>query len=191
MPTLFRPLAAGCVLFLLVLCGACRTADSLDEVESAAVDRVLDLMNQRLALMPAVARAKWNARRAIADPDREKQLLDAVAGRAEEKGMDVEFMRAFIAAQVEAAKRVQQAHFDRWEKAGQARFPRTAALADLRKEIDAVTGELLDAVEQVRPLLARQAVKRAIEKRAATVLAGVDDEARRAALKPLLHGTAP
>jgi chorismate mutase-like protein len=144
-------------------------------------------MNKRLALMPAVAKAKWNDEREIADPEREAKLLDAVTARAQEKGWDAAFLRAFVTAQIEASKLDQQDLFTRWRNEGHGRFEGAATLADLRKEIEDVTAELLDAGEQLRPLLARPRVRRAIEQRAETALAGVGAEARAAALKSLLR----
>jgi chorismate mutase len=175
-----------CVL-LFLLPVACQPSEGLTEQEAAAVDRTLDLMNERLALMPAVAKAKWNDKREIADPEREAKLLGAVAARAQEKGWDADFLRSFVAAQIEAAKLVQQDHFTRWRNEGQGLFEGAATLAELRKDVEDVTTELLDAAEVLRPLLARQRVRRTVERRSEAALAGVSAEARAAALKPLLR----
>jgi chorismate mutase len=180
-----RWLAVGALLVLTPL--ACQAPVVLTEQESAAVDRTLDLVNKRLALMPAVAKAKWNDKREIADPQREAKLLDAVAARAQEKGWDGDVCRAFVAAQIEAAKLVQEDHFTRWRNEGQGRFEGAATLAELRKDIEAVTAELLDAAEELRPLLARPRVRSAVGRRAEIALGGVSAEARAAALKPLLR----
>src|SRR5262245_51996104 len=41
-----------------------------------AVDRLLDLMRQRLLVQHEVASFKWHARRPVTDPKREQELLD-------------------------------------------------------------------------------------------------------------------
>ncbi|MFO0845529.1 MAG: gamma subclass chorismate mutase AroQ [Gemmataceae bacterium] len=114
-------------------------------------EKLLGLMNERLGLMHDVARWKWNERRPIDDPERERALLDEVARRGEERGLDPGFVRAFFADQIEAAKEVQHAAFDRWAGERRGRFDRVRDLADLRKEIDRINGELLAALAEVAP----------------------------------------
>ena len=83
----------------------------------AALDQLLKLMKQRLTLMHEVASWKWNANEPIAAPQRERELLDSVMRQGRAKGLDAKFVRSFFAAQIEAARSVEQADFDRW-KAG-------------------------------------------------------------------------
>jgi len=179
-------LSRAVVLMLALLPLACRSADELTEQESAAVDRTLDVMNRRLALMADVAKVKWKEQ-PISDPEREAKLLDAIARRAEQQGMDAAFSREVVAAQVAAAKLVQQAHFERWRNEGRGRFDDAVTLASLRTRIDDVTRDLLDAADALRPMLGRARVRRALEVRAASVLADVSPEARAAAMEPLLR----
>lgn len=174
------------LLLLVLLPVACRSAEVPSEQESAAVDRVLDLVSKRLALMPEVAKVKWKEQ-AISDPQREAKLLDAVARRAEQQGTDGAFAREVVAAQIEASKVVQQALFERWRKEGRGRFDYAVTLASLREQIDEVTQQLLGAAAELRPMLARARVRRALEQRATSALADVSPEARAAALAPLLR----
>ena len=105
------------VLFLASLAaGGCRPS-AVPEVASrdrADVDRLLHLMQQRLTLMDDVARWKWTAGQPITDPKRERELLERVVERGRDKGLDPELVRRFFAAQMEAARALQQAKFDRW-----------------------------------------------------------------------------
>jgi serine protease Do len=71
-------------------------ASKLDKDELRSLDDLLALMHRRLALMPAVARAKWNAGLPIADPVREKEFLDAVAAQARGLGADAARARRFF-----------------------------------------------------------------------------------------------
>lgn len=128
---------------------------------TAAPDRLLRLMGERLELMHDVARWKWNEGRPVADPARERQLLDRLAARAADREMDPEAVRAFFAAQIEAAKLVQQANLERWREEKRGRFARVPDLASLRRRIDALNDELLDALAATtaddREKLARRA----------------------------------
>src|SRR5262245_39394913 len=81
-----RPLFRSClvaVLLSLTLSG-CRPRSS---TSSAALDRLLNLMRERLVLMHEVARWKWTEKRPIADPARERDLLDRLAARARDRGL--------------------------------------------------------------------------------------------------------
>lgn len=71
-------------------------------------DHLLDLVARRLALMPAVARAKGIAGLALVDPARERQVLDAVRARAKAAKLDPKPVEALFRLQIELGTRVQQ-----------------------------------------------------------------------------------
>jgi chorismate mutase len=75
--------------------------------DTAALDVLLRRIQQRLDLMHAVARVKWKTQAPIRDPQREQALLDDMVEGGRANQMDAEFARAFFAAQIEAAKLVQ------------------------------------------------------------------------------------
>ena len=54
----------------------------------ATLDRLLGLMQQRLALMHDVARWQWKAGQPITDPKRERELLQSVVERGRGKGVE-------------------------------------------------------------------------------------------------------
>ena len=110
-----RARVAGLLLAALAATG-CRPADVpvAPRRDLADLDRLLRLMEQRLALMHEVARWKWNAGKPITDPERERESLQSVVERGRGKGLDPDLVRSFFAAQMEAARLVQQADFDRW-----------------------------------------------------------------------------
>ncbi|MFO0928318.1 MAG: gamma subclass chorismate mutase AroQ [Gemmataceae bacterium] len=115
---------------------------------AAAVDRLLARMNERLAVMPDVARWKWNMRRPITDPPRERALLDDVARRGAARGLDPAFVRRFFAAQIDAAKEMQQAAIARWTADGGPVVP-VRDLSSLRMRIDQINSALLDELPAV------------------------------------------
>jgi chorismate mutase len=140
--------------------------------DPADLDRLLHLMEQRLALMREVARWKWNAGQPITDPERERELLRSVVERGRSKGLDPELVRSFFAAQMEAARLVQRADFDRWETNEQEPFADTTSLAVLRQRIDTLNHELIDALDEVRPWLSRPTTQQALPRRAEEILTG-------------------
>jgi cyclohexadienyl dehydratase len=71
------------------------------------LDNVVDLAARRLALMPAVARAKRGSGTALVDPAREAQVLEAVRARAAKANLDPASVEALFRLQIEVGTRVQ------------------------------------------------------------------------------------
>ena len=118
----------------------------------AGVDQVaalLTLMDERLALMPDVARYKWNSGGAIEDLPREQSIIAALATQAAVAGVPAAWAEAFFRAQIEAAKSVQRALFARWRAEGAGRFEHVPDLArETRPRLDALTPKLLQALTE-------------------------------------------
>ena len=179
---------------LAILCalGCTRTPTPFPETHptpaASSVDRLLDLMRQRLLVMHQVARWKWNTRQPIADPPREQALLAALLTRSRPHQLDPAFTRAFFSAQMEAAKQLQQADFDQWQAAQHGPFADVPDLAtELRPRIDALSDDLLTALATVRPFLDDAATRNLVQQRAAVILTGdgITDGIRAAAIEPL------
>jgi chorismate mutase len=152
----------------------------------ADLDRLLRLMEQRLALMHDVARWKWNKELPITDPNRERELLQSVIERGRGKGLDPDLVRSFFAAQMEAARLVQQADFERWKANKQEPFADTTSLAVLRQRIDHLNRELIDALAELRPWLSGQTVQQALPQRAEEIVTGNGlADVRETAIAPL------
>ena len=138
----------------------------------AALECLLRLMEQRLALMHEVARWKWNADKSITDPERERESLRTVVERGSGKGLDPELVRSFFTAQMEAARLVQQVDIDRWKAKKQRSFADTTNLAVLRQRIDDLNRELIDALAELRHWLSEPTVQRELPQRAEEILTG-------------------
>jgi chorismate mutase len=154
----------------------------------AAIDELLDLMRQRLTLMHDVARWKWNERKPIADPGRERQLLADLERRGLAYGLSRKHSRAFIAAQMEAGKLLQEADFAGWTADSQGKFSDVRDLnSELRPLIDELSERLLAQLAKLATF-GRLQVKLDVKQRADDVLRGdgIDDVVRRAAIRPLL-----
>jgi chorismate mutase-like protein len=173
---------------LLALMGAgCRPAPAPPEPPRAleALDRLLRLMQQRLALMHDVARWKWSAGKPITDPQRERELLKSVVELGRAKGLGPGLVRPFFEVQMDAARLVQQADFERWK--AEKRKPAVGrSLAELRRRIDELNRELIEALAEANPWLDEPAVQQALPGRAEAILTGDGlDAVRDTAVVPL------
>jgi chorismate mutase-like protein len=150
-------------------------------------------MRDRLNLMHDVAKSKWNTRRPVADPGREQALLREMEERGRAHGLDPAYTRAFFEAQVEAAKRVQEADTRRWRAEGRGPFEGLPDLAALRRRIDQQNLDLLAALAAAQPLLREGALRTAIPRWAGQVIAGdgIDQEVRARAVAPLVEELRP
>lgn len=114
--------------------------------DAEQIDRVIAVLDRRLAVMPEVAAIKFQQRTPIADPDRERQVLEQSVAAAEAIQLDPTAARTFFAVQIAMARSVQEELHARW-RAGLASPPRARDLvSELRPELDALGRELLPAV---------------------------------------------
>ena len=105
-----------------------------------------DLSAQRLATADLVAAAKYGTDSPIDDPARERQVLDDVARQAREVGADPEATVRIFRDQIEANKVVQRALHRRWDADPSQAPTERPDLAEVRKEINRVNGELVRAI---------------------------------------------
>lgn len=119
-----------------------------------AVDQLANSIQQRLELMPDVARFKWNNKRPVSDPEREEQLLNALTKRATEHGISAGLSRRFFAAQMAAARQMQERLIADWKDKNTEPFENVPDLAnDLRPRIDKVSEAMLDSLATLEPAL--------------------------------------
>ncbi|MFJ2770680.1 chorismate mutase [Streptomyces sp. NPDC087300] len=105
-----------------------------------------DLSAGRLATADLVAAAKYGTDSPIDDPAREKQVLDAVAAQAREIGGDPEATVRIFRDQIEANKVVQRGLFRRWDADPSQAPTERPDLAEVRKEINRINGELVRGI---------------------------------------------
>ena len=114
------------------------------------------LVDERLSLMPEVARYKWNQQAAIEDLPRDRALVESVRALAAARGLSPDRAAAFFEAQIEASKVIQRELFAQWKAAGQGRFDSVVDLAtQIRPRLDALNPRLLDALAAVPAPVAR------------------------------------
>ncbi|HEV7631731.1 MAG TPA: gamma subclass chorismate mutase AroQ [Steroidobacteraceae bacterium] len=109
--------------------------------------QLVQLVDARLAVMPDVARYKWNAKAAIEDLPREQEVLVTLGREAAALGLPPDTTERFLRAQIEASKQMQRELFARWQAQGLGRFAQVPDLArDIRPQLDALTSRLLRAL---------------------------------------------
>ncbi len=119
-----------------------------DGVPQGGLDLLLALMDERLKLMPDVARYKWNTQSPIEDLPREKIIIDALVKDADQTGVPAVWAETFFRAQIEAAKTVQRQLFERWRQEKAGRFEDVPDLArELRPRLDGLTVKLQKALK--------------------------------------------
>lgn len=120
------------------------------------VDRLLELENERLALMPAVAAWKWRHHAAISDPERERLVIADSAKLAGPHGLASAPIEGLFALQIRLARAVETACESKWRARGFDSSQSDLDLArDLRPRIDRLTQALLSTLESAAPELSR------------------------------------
>jgi cyclohexadienyl dehydratase len=119
---------------------------------SDRVAAVLDLVDARLQLMPAVAAVKWRSGQPIADSVREAAVIDSAAERAARAGLARSPIAKLFALQVRLAREFQESLHLEWRHDGfPADMPERSLAGDLRPEIDRLTGALLTSLYLAAP----------------------------------------
>lgn len=121
--------------------------------EAGELDSVLELMRDRLALMPAVAIYKWKSELPVLDAAREAQVLAETVQRAEALGLDGASARALFELQMKLARALQERTLVDLKQHG-LRGARVLDLARvLRPKLDRIGQELLLNLARAQPSL--------------------------------------
>lgn len=160
---LILPLAAA---LLLAACATTRNAPVRDDVA-----QLLSLQKTRLDVAAPVARSKWNSHAPIDDPAREQAILDDVAARAQQIGLDAPWARRFFQDQFDAGKLVQRDLHRQWTVVHRPPFADPPDLArEVRPVLDRLTPELLAALARLDGRWCDPAVKGALDELAPAIL---------------------
>lgn len=114
------------------------------------VDHLIDLLARRLALMPAVARAKRDAGLPLVDAAREAAVVDAARARAPKAGLDRASLEALFRLQIALATRVQER--TQRDAAALADAPALDLAQALRPAIGALGDRIVAALARSAPL---------------------------------------
>ena len=175
----------GTILVSLALFG-CQSQKPAPAAADPTLDQLLTKINERLALMEAVARSKYRKGLPAGDYHREQAMLQALDAKALDAALEPKFIRWFFAFQIEAAKRVQENHFRRWKSEGVSGANEVEDIGKLRERIDLLNDELIVALVEFRK---HRANRNQIEERARVLIQGegIDDAVRANAIRPLLE----
>lgn len=153
------------------------------------VDKLLQLIQQRLLVAHDVARWKWNYKRPIEDRQREQELLDKLRKQAIDYNLQPDAVSTFFAAQITAGKLIQTADFQNWQRQGVKSFTSVPDLNQkLRPFLDKLNTEFLTVLTDINPVLSCSQVQKLIESRAQIIIRGdgINSTVRRTAIAPLL-----
>ncbi len=118
------------------------------------IERVLALIDERLKLIPDVAKYKWNTHGKIEDLRREREIISALGQKAGLLGLPIAWTEQFFRAQIESSKNIQRELFERWQSKKMRFFNDAPDLVKVtRPKLDALTTQLLDALVLAWPML--------------------------------------
>jgi len=124
--------------------------------EEAAVTRILDVANERMALMPGVAATKWQTHAPVADPKREQVVIEHSGDLAPPFGLSAEPVEGVFEVQVRLAREWEETLTRQWQARG---FHYTGPVPNLTQEVrpqlDTITTQMLRALYLAAPVLRR------------------------------------
>lgn len=118
------------------------------------LDRLVGLVDQRLALMPEVAAWKFRRQQPVADPAREREVLEKSVADALAVQLDGTAAREFFAVQILLARAVQEHLSERWRVQSTPPPVGRDLVTALRPRLDAIGRELLPAIYRAANALA-------------------------------------
>jgi cyclohexadienyl dehydratase len=145
--------------FSLLICawiGSALADPARFSTEDSEVQRIFELADQRLAVMPAVAAVKWQTKAPIYDPPRESAVIQRAADLGAPMGLAAESLKHLFELQARLAREVQTTLHEEWNAHGFPNSQPVTPLAALRPKLDALTTEIIQAVYIAAPVLQRQ-----------------------------------
>jgi cyclohexadienyl dehydratase len=146
---------ASLILGWVLLCGVAFAEPTQFVTEDAAVERVLDLADQRLAVMPAVAAVKWQTHAPIFDRQRENAVIQHAQDLGAPMGLMSDPVKRLFELQARLARELQGALHEEWKAHGYSYSEAVTTLAALRPRLDGLTVDLLHAIYLAAPILHR------------------------------------
>jgi cyclohexadienyl dehydratase len=124
--------------------------------EATEVERIFNLADQRLAVMPAVAAVKWQTKAPIFDPPRESAVIQRAADLGAPLGLAGDPLKHLFELQARLAREVQTGLHEDWKAHGFSYAEPVTTLAALRPQLDKMTTDILQAVYLAAPVLERE-----------------------------------
>ncbi|MBO6506638.1 MAG: gamma subclass chorismate mutase AroQ [Kordiimonadaceae bacterium] len=124
--------------------------------DQAKVAQLRGILEERLALMPLVARYKWHHSIPVEDLEREARIQSSTVDQAKQLGIKENRASQLVAAQMTAAKMIQNRLLATWQQSeyNQATLPPLQDLSkDIRPVISRLTADLLTVSKAVEGVL--------------------------------------
>jgi cyclohexadienyl dehydratase len=121
--------------------------------DDVTVERILELADQRLAVMPAVAAVKWQTHAPIFDPPRENAVIQRAQDLGAPMGLVSDPVKRLFELQARLAREVQESLHDEWKAHGFSYSEPVTTLTALRPRLDGLTVDLLQAIYLAAPVL--------------------------------------
>ena len=157
--------------------------------EVLRVDRLLQLIQKRLELAPAIAETRWKTMSRIEDGMSEQTVINAVRARSAKLGLDAELATRFAQAQIEAGKIIQTARHREWAADTSVAPARDTAASFYQASTPEpeLSATMLRALRDAVTVLQRRGGRSLLDARAADLIhvGGSDLLAGQVALKPL------
>jgi chorismate mutase len=144
-----RSSSAAVLTALVVL----TTTAQASAAQRVSLSPLADVAAERVLIADLVAAAKFGTTSPIDDPAREQVLLDTVAAKSVDLGIDPAVSARIFRDQIEANKDVQRGLFARWtEHPEQAPTERPDLATEVRPKLDLITTRLLEQIRDTGTL---------------------------------------
>jgi chorismate mutase len=163
---------------------------SIEEADIAKINTVLSLTRELLLLAPDVARVNWNNKVSPENKTQEAQQLKSLEQAAVRYQTDVELVRAYFQALIEADRFVQTELHKQWRSQGVPPIMTlTRTPAQLQAAATEIRPKLLAALSQMPDVLKKKGAAAQIQARALEILpnrSALSEPTRNIAIAPLL-----
>lgn len=143
----YRNFSRRCVWLVIFACFSLHAEQATYLEDSQAVERVLALMDQRMAIMRDVAAWKWQNRSLIGHQKREQTVLENAVNFGKPFGLPSDAVRRLFEFQIKTGSEEQARLHERWGKEGFDTAQSVPSLdAETRPRLDRLTQDLLRAI---------------------------------------------
>ncbi len=144
-------------LFLLIFLPGCETGPGGEPgsgrggaAANAAFSDLVDLVEERLALMYPVAKYKWRNNMPAEDFEREEDLLDLVIEEGGRRGLSASLVESFFVVQLEAGLQLQEHYLAGWSAESPENFENVPDLeGELRPELERIARAMVAQLARV------------------------------------------
>nr|WP_199162103.1 gamma subclass chorismate mutase AroQ [Elizabethkingia sp. ASV34] len=184
---MIKAISLSIILILIISCRGANARLEIDpNIAETDTELLIQLINKRLFVAPLVAKSKWNTKKPIDDPIREKMILDSVEIKAKKLGVNENFARDFFQSQFDAGKKVQRQLHMKWAMQSQGLFDSVPNLStEVRPVLDNLTPELLTELKKIQLKLCNRQFNNALNINARKIMdTNFDNQVIKTAIAP-------